>query len=390
MNAPGAIESPVLFEERTANNGKRIGIATLNAPKTLNGLSLDMALLLTERFDAWAADEDIAVVVLQGAGEKAFCAGGDLHGLYRSMRDYRESGASDVSSNAYAAQFFEVEYRLDHRIHTYPKPVLCWGHGIVMGGGIGLMSGASHRVVTERSKLAFPEITVGLYPDVGGSGLLSRLPDHGGLFLGLTGALLNASDAIAAKLADWQLAEADRDTVYAELLSTAWKDDEADNATLLADLLGGRAVAGEPGPFQRHAGHIATLCSGNDLDTIIATIRADTSDDPWLKTARDTLAAGSPGSARLAFELQQRARQMPLADVFRMEYIVSLHCAAHGDFQEGIRALLIDKDRSPRWNPSTQKEADARWSEGFFNAPWADGTHPLADLTDTVTQRTFA
>ncbi|KAG9549024.1 hypothetical protein KCV01_g23655, partial [Aureobasidium melanogenum] len=275
--------------ERTAANGKRIGIATLNAPKTLNGLSLEMARLLTWRFDAWADDEDIAVVVLQGAGEKAFCAGGDLHGLYRSMRAYREAGESDVRRNGYAAEFFEVEYRLDHRIHTYPKPVLCWGHGIVMGGGIGLMSGASHRVVTERSKLAFPEITVGLYPDVGGSALLGRLPRHGGLFLGLTGALLNASDAIAAKLADWQLGEADRDIVYAELLSTAWQDDDATNAKLLAELLGGRAATPEPGPFRRHAEHIERLCSAGDLDAVVATILADTSDDPWLKTARDTL-----------------------------------------------------------------------------------------------------
>lgn len=390
MNAVVDNEPSVLFEERTAANGKRIGIATLNAPKTLNGLSLEMARLLTWRFDAWADDEDIAVVVLQGAGEKAFCAGGDLHGLYRSMRVYREAGESDVRRNGYAAEFFEVEYRLDHRIHTYPKPVLCWGHGIVMGGGIGLMSGASHRVVTERSKLAFPEITVGLYPDVGGSALLGRLPRHGGLFLGLTGALLNASDAIAAKLADWQLAEADRDTVYAELLSTAWKDDDAVNAKLLAELLGGRAATAEPGPFRRHAEHIERLCSAGDLDTVVATILADTSDDPWLKTARDTLAAGCPGSARLAFELQQRAKDMPLADVFRMEYIVSLHCAAHGDFQEGIRALLIDKDRTPRWNPSIQKDADARWSEGFFIAPWADGAHPLADLTAPDSQRTLA
>ncbi|KAF1004777.1 MAG: Short-chain-enoyl-CoA hydratase [Luteibacter sp.] len=381
MNAPVDIEPSVLFEERTAHNGKRIGIATLNAPKTLNGLSLEMATLLTERFDAWADDEDVAVVVLQGAGEKALCAGGDLHGLYRSMREYREAGKTDIRQNTYAAEFFEVEYRLDHRIHTYPKPVLCWGHGIVMGGGIGLMSGASHRVVTERSKLAFPEITVGLYPDVGGSWLLARLPDHGGLFLGLTGALLNASDAIAAKLADWQLAEADRETVYTELLSTAWKDDDAVNATLLAELLGGRAVTPEPGPFRRHAAHIAQLCSAGDLDAVIAAIHADTSDDPWLKAARDTLVAGSPGSARLAFELQRRAKDMSLAEVFRMEYGVSLHCAAHGDFEEGIRALLIDKDRSPRWNPATQHEADARWSERFFTSPWNGADHPLADLT---------
>ncbi len=202
-----ADDVPVLFEERVAGNGTRIGIATLNAPRTLNGFSLPMAHLLLKQLNAWADDDGIAMVVLQGAGEKAFCAGGDLHSLYKSMVAFREAGRSDIRENDYAAEFFDVEYRVDHLIHTYAKPILCWGHGIVMGGGIGLMSGASHRVVSERSKLAFPEITVGLFPDVGGSWLLPRVPGKGGLFLALTGALLNPGDAIYAGLADVHVAE---------------------------------------------------------------------------------------------------------------------------------------------------------------------------------------
>ncbi len=152
-----ADDAPVLFEERVAGNGTRIGIATLNAPRTLNGFSLPMAHLLLKQLNAWADDDGIAMVVLQGAGEKAFCAGGDLHSLYKAMVAFREAGHGDIRENDYAAEFFDVEYRVDYLIHTYAKPILCWGHGIVMGGGIGLMSGASHRVVGERSKLAFPE-----------------------------------------------------------------------------------------------------------------------------------------------------------------------------------------------------------------------------------------
>ena len=128
------MNAPVLFEERAAANGMRFGIATLTAPQTLNGLSLEMVDLLAERLDAWARDPGLVLVVLQGAGDKAFCAGGDLHGLYRSMT---ENAGKPSWSNTYARTFFEREYRLDYRIHTYPKPVLCWGHGIVMGGGIG-------------------------------------------------------------------------------------------------------------------------------------------------------------------------------------------------------------------------------------------------------------
>ena len=382
-------DAPVLFEERNAANGKRIGVATLNAPKTLNGLSLDMARLLDERLRAWAGDDGIAMVVLQGAGEKAFCAGGDLHSLYRSMRDYDAAHGSDVRDNTYASDFFSVEYRLDYLIHTFPKPILCWGHGIVMGGGIGLMAGASHRVVTERSRLAFPEITIGLYPDVGGSFLLHRVPDHAGVFLALTGAPLNSGDAIRAGLADVQLLSESREALDAALLQAAWTDDARGNAAMLDALLQQFAVEPASGPLQQHATAIAAACAHDDLDTVVAAIQAMPGDDPWLVTARQTLAAGSPGSARLSFALQQRAARLSLADTFRLEYVVSLHCAAHGDFAEGIRALLIDKDRAPRWRPATLAEATQAWAVPFFIEPWNAGEHPLRDLgNDTAPRNT--
>ncbi|MGY3228809.1 enoyl-CoA hydratase/carnithine racemase [Luteibacter sp. HA06] len=381
------VEAPVLFEERVAEHGKRIGIATLNAPKTLNGLSLDMARLLGDRLRAWAANDEIAVVVLQGAGEKAFCAGGDLHSLYRSMRDYQAVGSKDVRDNTYASDFFSVEYRLDYLIHTYPKPILCWGHGIVMGGGIGLMAGASHRVVTERSRLAFPEITIGLYPDVGGSFLLHRVPAKAGVFLALTGAPLNSGDAIHAGLADVQLPAESREALDAAMLQAPWSDDGQGNAVTLSGLLQRFAVAPVAGPLQTHQDAIKRACDSDDLDTVVAAIHAMPGDDPWLVTARQTLDAGAPGSARLAFALQQRAAHLSLADTFRLEYVVSLHCAAHGDFAEGIRALLIDKDRTPRWRPATLSEATPAWVAPFFVEPWSAGEHPLRELGNGTAPR---
>jgi len=391
MSTPEAtVEAPVLFEEQPAANGKRIGIATLNAPRTLNGFSLPMAHLLHERLIAWAADDGIALVVLQGAGEKAFCAGGDLHSLYQSMRAYRDAGATDVRDNAYAAEFFDVEYRVDYLIHTYAKPILCWGHGIVMGGGIGLMSGASHRVVSERSKLAFPEITVGLFPDVGGSWLLPRVPGKGGLFLALTGAPLNAGDAIYAGLADIHIAEAQRADVFSALAQVHWNDDAKRNHEQLSALLQEHASDAATGPLLRNAATVDTLCEGNDVTAVVDAIGALQTDDAWLQTAQATLAAGAPGSARLAWELQQRAAGASLADVYRFEYIAALHSAAHGDFAEGIRALLIDKDRSPRWQPATLAEATPQWAQTFFVSPWNAATHPLADLGATVPERSLA
>jgi len=379
MNVAEA-EAPVLFELRQGEGGHAIGIATLNAPRTLNGLSLEMTRLLDAQLRRWAADPAVACVVLRGAGEKAFCAGGDLHGLYRSMVEYRQSGAGDVTANRHAAAFFEEEYRLDYYIHTYPKPILCWGHGIVMGGGIGLMSGASHRVVTERSKLAMPEISVGLFPDVGGSWLMQRVPGGAGLFLALTGAPLDASDAIYAGLADFKLEHAQYDAVVDALLAHAWSGDATADRDRLGGFLRGLAQPLAPGPLQIHAELIERIVSAGRLEQVVDAIAALDSEDAWLQAARTTLAAGSPGSARLAWELQRHDGTRTLADTFRTEYVVALHAAAHGDFAEGIRALLIDKDRRPHWNPATQAQADAAWAASFFQSPWPAAAHPLADL----------
>ncbi|HEY0332450.1 MAG TPA: enoyl-CoA hydratase/isomerase family protein [Stenotrophomonas sp.] len=380
MNLAESVEAPVLFEERVGGDGRRIGIATLNSPKTLNGLSLDMARLLAARLHQWADDASIACVVMRGAGEKAFCAGGDLHGLYRSMVEYRESGSGDITTNRYAAQFFEAEYRLDHFIHTYPKPILCWGHGIVMGGGIGLMSGASHRVVTERSRLAMPEITVGLFPDVGGSWLMRRVPRGAGLFLALTGAPLDASDAIHAGLADVKLEHSQYDAVIDALLAHHWQGEAALDRMRLSQFLQGLSQPLQPGPLQIHAELIEHMVSAGSLDKVVEAIQALGTEDAWLQNAKATLAAGAPGSARLAWALQRHDGTRTLADTFRTEYLVALHAAAHGDFAEGIRALLIDKDRQPRWQPASLAQADAAWAARFFQSPWTPDQHPLADL----------
>ncbi|WP_184231172.1 enoyl-CoA hydratase/isomerase family protein [Xanthomonas arboricola] len=379
-------QAPVLFEQRDCADGHRIGIANLNAPRTLNGLSLQMTRLLDAQLRIWADDMQIACVVLRGAGEKALCAGGDLHGLYQSMRAHREAvpdaqqRRAQPQGNAHAAAFFEEEYRLDHRIHTYPKPLLCWGHGIVMGGGIGLMSGASHRVVTERSRLAMPEISVGLFPDVGGSWLLRRVPHGAGLFLALTGAPLDASDAIYAGLADVRLEHAQYAAVLDALDAHAWTGDADEDRAQLGAFLHGIAQPLEPGPLQVHAALIAQLVAGQTLHEVVAAILALQSEDAWLQAARATLAAGAPGSARLAWELQRHPGTGTLADTFRTEYVVALHAAAHGDFAEGIRALLIDKDRTPQWQPAALEQADAQWAAAFLQSPWPPARHPLADL----------
>lgn len=383
------MSTAVLFEEKTTANGMRIGVATLNSPRTLNGVTLEMVDLLAERLTVWAADDNVAMVVLQGAGDKAFSAGGDLHGLYHSMQAHAGQGPW---ANTLARDFFEREYRLDYQIHTYPKPFLCWGHGIVMGGGVGLMMGASHRVVSETTRLAMPEISIALFPDVGGSWMLNRMPGRLGLFLALTGAQLTTDDTLYVHAADYRIASTDWPQVVDNLHQLPWVSSATageKSARIVNDALLRRMLLAHEstnilgtGPLQRHAALINHLCHGQDLPAIYQAIAAlKDHDDPWLSRAASTMLAGSPGSARLAFTLIQNTRLDSLADVFRTEYIAALACTAEGDFTEGIRAMLIDKDKSPKWNPASIDEATEQWVGRFFKAPWPDGTpHPLADL----------
>jgi enoyl-CoA hydratase/carnithine racemase len=359
-------------------------VATLNAPKTLNGLSLEMTRLLANQIERWANDPAIACLILKGAGDKAFCAGGDLHALHHSM--VSNVGKAPID-NTHAGTFFAEEYALDYRLHTFHKPIVVWGDGIVMGGGMGLMMGASHRVVTETSRLAMPEISIGLFPDVGGTWMLNRLPGKTGLFMGLTGAQIGAADALFAGMADYHLARETWPTLLEQLSSQPWAQSGAQSSNtndalldnVLAKLSTTPAIA--MGPLQQHLSLIHTCCVGSDLNKIVAALVAlSEHTDPWLQRAAKTLAAGSPGSARLTYTLLKRVKHLSLADAYRFEWVAGLMCASHGDFAEGIRALLIDKDKQPKWNPATLNEATEAWVEKFFMLPFAVEQHPLHRL----------
>jgi enoyl-CoA hydratase/carnithine racemase len=364
------LQAPVRFEERAAGAGVRVAIATLDAPKSLHALTLDMIRLLDDALQRWAADPSIACVVLQSCTDKAFCAGGDVRGLRQAI-----VAQAGVVPNPAAQAFFSEEYRLDHRIHSYPKPVLVWGGGIVMGGGLGLMAGASHRVVTETTRIAMPEISIGLFPDVGGSWFLPRMPGRCGLFLGLTGAPLNAGDALFTRLADYFIPQQERANVLDALCQADWAA-RADAGVTLDLVLRDFAGAADVLPVsevQTHFDTIQAMTASRELAGIVAAIVAYDGDAAWLQRAATTLAGGSPFSAALAWALWNRARHLGLADVFRLELIVALRCCAYPDFSEGVRALLIDKDNTPRWQPPVAQDIAQ-----CFEAPWQ--RNPLADL----------
>ncbi|MGV3620033.1 MAG: enoyl-CoA hydratase/isomerase family protein, partial [Archangium sp.] len=309
----------------------RFGVATLNSPSSLNALSLEMVRLLSKQLRAWAEDPQICGVLLEGEGDKAFCAGGDIRELYQSLLVSKPSD--------YARSFFAEEYALDYAIHTFPKPFLCWGNGIVMGGGLGLMAGASHRVVTSSTRIAMPEINIGLFPDVGGSWFLRRMPGRVGLFLALTGAPLNASDARFCGLADFHVEHSKRGEVMEELGDFAWSGNAKADRESLSRLLLRVASEGPASNVRAHFDQIDALMAGDSLLDIARRLRSLVPDGKWMTSARENFVKGSPTSAAISFELWQRVLRLSLAEVFRLEYVVALGCAAHHDFVEGVRAL---------------------------------------------------
>ena len=370
---------PIELREVATSGGLKLGFARLNAERSLNALSLAMIRPLDAQLRAWAADDALVCVVLEGAGTKAFCAGGDVRAIYRSILEY----PSDPL-NPEALAFFSEEYRLDFRIHRYPKPILVWGSGIVMGGGLGLLAGASHRVVTETSRIAMPEITIGLFPDVGGSWFLRRMPGRLGLFAALTGAPLNGRDALHAGLANHLLPAGERESVSESLKRAPWQEAPAENHALLTRLLDNHTAARDAAPegkAERNAAKIDTLCEGDSLQAVISRIDRSGDGDPWIAHGAATLRAGSPTTAALIWELWRRAEGLALADVLRMELTVAMQCCAHHDFAEGVRALLIDKDNRPRWSPATLAELTTETIARHFAEPsWPLGVSPLADL----------
>ncbi|MBN8444536.1 MAG: enoyl-CoA hydratase/isomerase family protein [Gammaproteobacteria bacterium] len=368
----------VLFDTLQAENGKLIGVATLNSEKSLNALSLAMVELLLPQLQVWKDDPQIAMVLLQGAGDKAFCAGGDIRDLYHSMK--QQPG----EFQPYVQDFFSKEYHLDYLIHTFEKPVLVWGNGIVMGGGLGLMAGASHRVVTVTSRIAMPEMAIGLYPDVGGSWFLNRMPAGCGLFLGLTGASINAADAKFIDLADHFIPHDKKSAVLAGLQQVRWGNTVALNHQKLSDLLlqlEQQSLNQQPSSQVRaHQHSIAGLAALGSLPATMDAILAMPGDDVWLNKAKTSLQYGSPITAHIVYRLLQLGQSKILADSFRLELGLSVQCGKLGEFTEGVRALLIDKDQQPKWLYSDVASVPVHVIDQLFSSPWDASEHPLQAL----------
>ena len=371
-----ADESILLIDELPTRSGHCIGVVTLNSEKTLNSLSLPMIEILAPQLGAWRRRSDVVCVLLRGAGDRAFCAGGDIQALYRSMRANKAAGRI---VDGYADAFFAAEYRLDYALHTYPKPVLAFGQGVVMGGGLGLFSAARYRLVTERSRIAMPEVTIGLFPDAGASWLLKGLPRAIALYLAATGSNLDAGDARLIGLGTHAVRTDAWPALLEALTAAHWRGDASDAECIEQCIVRVHAPPA-PGPLERTAALVeAKLSSCPDSPAELARrIDALAPSDPWLARGAQTLRKGCPTSVGVVVEQIRRVAALDLAGCFRMELVVATHCARNDDFVEGVRALIVDKDNAPRFRFGSVDALDDAHVRAHFDPPWAQS--PLHDL----------
>lgn len=328
------MSAEILFEKRGG-----LGEITLNRPQALNTLRYPMIKPLHETLQQWAADPAVIAVLIKGAGEKAFCAGGDIRSLYDGV----------VSGSAEPYQFFQEEYALDQYIYSFPKPYIALMNGYVMGGGMGISQGARFRIATERSKIAMPEVVIGFFPDVGASYFLPRCPGRIGEYLAVTGVTLDAEDALYANLVDWVL-PADKSHAFIEQIEQLKPDTPA--AEQLPAIL--RGAGARNTPIQPSLGskraQIDQLFSHPTVHNILAALENAAADGPtWLDETLQLMKTRSPLAMVAALEIVRRGKQLPIAECFAMELALAARWMTAGDFVEGTRALIIDKDKNPQW-----------------------------------------
>ncbi len=340
-------EPEILFERRGG-----AGLVTLNRPQALNAVTLVMVRALRAKLDAWRDDPAVTRVIIRGAGERAFSAGGDLRQLYELGRSGRQ---------AEALLYWREEYALNSVIKYYPKPFVALLDGIVMGGGVGVSIHGSHRVAGDKFQFAMPEVNIGFFPDVGATWFLPRMPGECGAYCALTGDRLRADDAVTSGIATHRVASAR----FADLLAALCGNVSVD--AVLA------AFAQQPpsrGPVAGLQATIDRTFAGDSVETVLQnldrTAASEEGDAPWAAATAKTIRSRSPTSVKIAFAQVRRGREMSFADCMRTEYRIVSRIVYSDDFLEGIRAMIVDKDNAPKWRPAELSGVTAADVDRYF------------------------
>jgi enoyl-CoA hydratase/carnithine racemase len=351
---------------------QRLGCLTLDRPRALNALSLEMIRAITATLCAWRDDDAIDLVVIRSSLGRAFSAGGDI-------RYFHQLGhATPRGGSAALEDFFTEEYALNHLIHHYPKPYIALMDGVVMGGGMGISQGnrmLGMRIVTERTKMAMPEVNIGLFPDVGGSYFLPRAKGRIGWYLALTGHIIGGADAVHAGLAD-ALIPFERHAALLDDLAgagDAWRAviTAASTSSPILEAIGSAPLAAQQPAIDRHF-------SEGSVAAIMASLESDGS--AFAQEALASMRKRSPMMLAVTFEQLSRGAELSLADCLRMERGMVRQCFLRGEVIEGIRAAVIDKDDAPRWEPATLEEVSQELVDWFFAPVWPASAHPLRHL----------
>jgi enoyl-CoA hydratase len=327
-------------------------IVTLNRPRALNALSFDMCRAMHQGLARWQADPDVHIVLIKGAGERAFCAGGDIRWLYEVLT---EQGAEP------ALAFYTLEYTMNARLHHFTKPYLAFLDGITMGGGVGVSVHGSHRVVTERTVFAMPETGIGFFPDVGATYMLPRLQGALGRYLGLTGARLNAADCVWAGIASCFVPSERLDALEDALVRADLRADaRATVDRLLAEFQAHPGAA----PLAEDIDRIDSCYGRKDLGAVLNALGDEESG--WGEGQLEQLSSKSPTSLAVTFRQLQEGAALDFDDAMRLEYRLVPRFLAGHDFREGVRALIINKDGRPEWRPKRLEDVSAAHVEAYF------------------------
>ena len=339
MTIESEIPPEILFEHRGA-----VGLITLNRPKALNALTLGMLTAMRAQLTKWAGDPAVECVVIRGAGERAFCAGADIRAI-------RQSGLDGTS---YAVDFFREEYQLNAAIRHYPKPYIALIHGICMGGGIGVSVHGQYRIAGSTAVFAMPETGIGFLPDVGGSNFLSRCPGQIGLYLGLTGDRLDTRDALYVRLATHWVPSDE----WPVLLDALERGDNPRDVTLELDRRPQNSALSER---RTKIDRIFSATSVEDCLTLL-----DRDDKDWSHDLAALMRARSPTSLKLTYSQIRMGSGLEFDDCMRMEFRIASRILQGHDFYEGVRAVIIDKDNAPRWQPATLTEVEDSDVQAYF------------------------
>lgn len=344
------------------------GWIILNRPRALNALSFAMVDQIGKQLEEWKKDERVALVCLAGAGEKGLCAGGDIRTLY----DHRNSNIEEV-----ALSFFLTEYRMNIAVHQFPKPIVAYMNGIVMGGGVGISAGAKYRIVTEKTKWAMPEMNIGFFPDVGASYFMNQMPGYIGRYLALSSLTIGPADVLALGAADYYMDSRMWDDFCQAIRNRSWSMDTADK--IISELLDEFAVTAIPGDsLALNREKIDRHFSLESMEEIMQSLdSAALEGDEWAAQTADLLRSKSPTSLKVTLEQMKRGSGKPLVECFEMELALSMNLVKSHDFAEGVRAVLVDKDRNPQWSPSALEQVREEDVSACFHYSWGEADRSL-------------